>query len=355
MVYFLTILTHTNLCTLSSALPDGQYETARFVDLPVEVIENIVFWLPKASLLHLCAASRALYLQAAQFLFHNVKLHDSQNQQILLWCQLISENNHLAQSVKSLSLPLVLGGEDLRHRHRVEELHGALFRALRCLDNLESLEILESNRNRPTILLTTILSHIDVNLFLGCNFRLKSFGYGGFLSRRAVLADEPWTSADLTTFLREQNQIKDWRTALELNDLGGNESLLPALSTFRTTYHIRSSKHYQSNSVRLFELLGSRKISHLWLNIATRHWWLDEGFYEAVSTAFAMFATCETHLSHLYFNIAIPKPRADSDVSLLSIRVFILCTIAETFPGIKSLDYSKDVSSVVCGAAMSSI
>lgn len=205
-----------NLCTLSSALPDGQYETARFVDLPVEVIKNIVFWLPKASLLHLCAASRALYLQAAQFLFHNVKLHDSQNQQILLWSQLISENNHLVQSVKSLSLPLVLGGEDLRHRHRVEELHGALFRALRCLDNLGLLEILESNRNCPTILLTTILSHIDVNLFLGCNFRLKSFGYGGFPLRRAVLADEPWTSADLTTFLREQDQITSGKSKTHL-------------------------------------------------------------------------------------------------------------------------------------------
>lgn len=308
--------------------------------LPIEIIRHILTWLPKSALLHLCTTSRTLYDQAAPLLFHHVKLHESRNEQVVQWCQLIADHADLALSVKSLSLPLLLGGKDCENNQKVAELHGMLSLALRALENLKSLAILNSILNQPN--LQSQPSHIDVNIFLGCSFRLKSFSYGEFPPHRARI-DIPWTSTALTAFLDEQDQIRDWRTALELEDLarGAKDTgLLPNLAIVRTTYTLSESAYYEFNTLRLFALLGSRKITQLWLRIiGYRH--IHMPIYDKISDAFKMFALCGKSLTHFHLHLHMPKG------ILPATHAAILGIIPQTFPRLKFFDDSEAGSSIV--------
>lgn len=318
---------------------NGQYITTSLsVDrLPVELLQHILLWLPKADLLHICETSRALHDAATRLLLYHVEMHQSQNDQILLWCQLVGDRTDLAHCIKSLTLPLILGGNDFMNTQKVGELHHALSLVLRGLNNLQSLAIVETSIE--THLDHYLLpKHIDANIFLGCSFRLKSFSYGGFSSWRS----EPhlfWSSAALAAFFREQDEIMHWHSGSEIYLALSNEDscLLPKLSSIRTTYGTSYSIHQKERIGQVLRLVTSRKITHFRMDIEASFSHLS--IVQEISEAMSVSTWCGDHVSYFHFE----TPMFIWEV----INAAMLGTIARIFPKLKIFNYSSSVWSTV--------
>lgn len=123
----LTLLIHH----LSRTQFEEQYRDTN----PLRLLVEITLRLSKDDLLHICMTSRAFRDQAMHLLFHIVELHHSRSKQIYAWCQLTNSRVHLAQTVKYLSLPLILENnlEDLEHDLRFDQPRNVLYPALKAL------------------------------------------------------------------------------------------------------------------------------------------------------------------------------------------------------------------------------
>ncbi|KZP15145.1 hypothetical protein FIBSPDRAFT_91022 [Athelia psychrophila] len=328
---------------------EGRYRDTYSLDLPVEITQDILLWLSKDDLLRICMVSHAFRDQATRLLFYDVELHKSQSKQVSLWCQLITNRVHLAQTVKHLSLPLILGDNlgDLEHDPMVDEVRSMLYPALRALSNLKSLAIMERSRihaDRRSMMGI----HIDADLFLGCSFRLKSFRYGGFALWRIVF-DQYWTSAALATFLCEQDQIQEWQTGLDINidpaEDTGNEALLANLSIVSTT--IGTPLILNLRTRRVLRVIASRKIAQIRLDVVQDS--MYSSTWQYMTDAMSMLAPCVQSLSH--FHLHFERPEIGSS-PLQATHTAILGKIAQAFPKLKVFRYSPDLSSDVCFTAL---
>ena len=293
----------------------------------MELFPNFMQHLSQDELMKTCLASRIFYNEAMDLLYRNANLQSSTAEQLLSWSVRISSYEDLAQKARTLCLPNLLSFDTMSQADYgkcIQTATASVSQAMHSLVNLQSLSILPcKSRHIGT------RRYLTPQILLGCTFRLHTF-------RSVGLSD--WNLDQLFSFLRQQDEIRDWRPDKVVHIHAQERIALDVLPRLR----IAHVQYMPDDSVYL-RMATRRRLKRLRVDIS--------GHSEITDWThmIGVIASCGDTLTHFHLKLNLPSAAAQEDD-----HVQILSKIAQALPKIEFLYYSEPTTSAVSEITLNS-
>ncbi|KAF7984804.1 hypothetical protein HWV62_11814 [Athelia sp. TMB] len=287
--------------------------------LPVELFPNFMQHLSQDELMKTCLASRIFYDEATDLLYRNANLQSSTAEQLLSWSVRISSSEDLAHKARALCLPNLLSFDSMSQADYgkcIQTATASVSQAVHSLVNLKSLSILPCKSRH-----IGARRYLTPQVLLGCTFRLHTF-------RSAGLSDS-WNLDQLFSFLRQQDEIRDWRSDKAVQIHAQERIALDVLPRLR----IAHVQYMPDDSVYL-QMATRRRLKRLRVDISGNSETMD------LAHMIGVIASCGDTLTHFHLKLNLPSAGTQEYD-----HVQILSKFAQALPKIEFLYYSEPATS----------